>query len=478
MIDLHFPPQQSIIEVRPVQYYLLRARNWRNTALQTKGHLHERLAVFLILCGFLFLPFWLPISAVAWPLKTYLGWFYLLVHPHTLIVCGVFLQINKNTGQYWKRTGIYWIGISLLAMGVLLSALFSDARPDISIRYLWFGILGLAIAFWIFKKDEDKIFLRALCYGISGWAIVSLCVYLYSFHIFFSVFPSISESYQSLHWDGLILAMRSPRREILDIVRYDEFLGSMNKASNYGVLNILLINYLLAIHKISLKAAAFLYLPMLMLLIITFSRGAFLVCLGLAGLSLILIMLDNLKGKKSFVSKRFFLGLAVSLLSPFIVSVSTNRFRQHWIYLASITTRIEFWIELEQDIRQDPDATSKILMGLGPGQYGILRVGLPERSTHNLFLDVWLAGGILGISGFVIWMITAMYFANKGYFGSDDERRRLGGLFGLLGLTAIAGLGLREYALAYLYATSMGAVLLAVFGAMCAESMYTENDCV
>lgn len=115
-------------------------------------------------------------------------------------------------------------------------------------------------------------------------------------------------------------------------------------------------------------------------------------------------------------------------------------------------------------------------MGLGPGQYGILKVGLPERSTHNLYLDVWLAGGILGISGFVIWIIMAVYSANKGYFGSDDERRRMCGLFGLLGITAVAVLGLRPYDLTYLYASSMGAVLLAVFGAMCAESMYTEND--
>jgi O-antigen ligase len=96
--------------------------------------------------------------------------------------------------------------------------------------------------------------------------------------------------------------------------------------------------------------------------------------------------------------------------------------------------------------------------GLGPGEYGLRTTGLPEGSTHNLFVDVWLESGILGVAGLLLLMGST---AVRGAYQYVRNQGPPEALFSVLGIAAIGALGLREYSLAYLYATSMGTTLVA-----------------
>ncbi|MBN8539921.1 MAG: hypothetical protein J0L82_06005 [Deltaproteobacteria bacterium] len=144
--------------------------------------------------------------------------------------------------------------------------------------------------------------------------------------------------------------------------------------------------------------------------IIFFSRGAIAIQF-LSGLAIVFADM--------IIRTRKLQRLSLLFLVPFILSLSTQLFRDYWQNKATVDVRIEqqkalFKISTQFN-GQDESLGSfvrRISFGYGPGGYGAKFFNSSHAGTHNFFLDTYLAGGVislLAILSIFAWPIVNLF---------------------------------------------------------------------
>jgi O-antigen ligase len=109
--------------------------------------------------------------------------------------------------------------------------------------------------------------------------------------------------------------------------------------------------------------------------------------------------------------------------------------------------RFEQWDELLEHLAQNPQ---DLLFGMGVGGYGELFFQDYIRGTHNLFFDILLESGLIGLSAMVLLLVwaTSLTF--------DGRRLHLKDKLSAIALVIMILLMIREHSPAYLFLTSLG----------------------
>jgi hypothetical protein len=263
-------------------------------------------------------------------------------------------------------------------------------------------------------------------------------------------------------WDQLIIAMRYP--DSIDMNLYYPFVvGDWNKASNFLVLASLVA--VLAIYKnrdiatccVAIFCAA-------MVVFLSFSRGSMLVFAGL-GVSLLACSF-----KWSIRERPVWVIACLIMVLPLVVSLSLEHMRVAWFDMSSSNERIRQLTELLHSPKGESSQLSEWFLGWGVGAYGRTQFGSSFAGTHNLFVDIFMAGGVIQLVGLLSLFIFALYSATRGGWSMGSQ------VIGGLAVVAVILLSLREFDLNYLGVTSLPSLLL---GYLLGASLgYLENDLV
>lgn len=400
-----------------------------------------------------FMAFDLSIAAAGHGLLSeYIGLGYLLVHPYSVLALGAILHIAKLDRRFLL------LPVGLLSVGAVAGVLSSPySSAAIASRYIWFGLISIAVGA-AFVRRRTRLVVVCLVVGVSVWAAASLAVYSFSVFHLADMYPWLSK----YRLDELIVVMRFPGQEFLNQVYYDEVIGNLNQAANRCILAIILLGFLVVSLGVRLRSAIALYVPVLLLLIVSFSRGALLVGLVLG--------IGGFLGTWMFRSRAAataYAPLWVALILPMVLSFTLPALREGWGDLTTVETRVDQWhAEIGKSMGEGGDGRSvveRFFVGYGPGGYGLARFGQVDAGTHNLFLDVWFGAGVTGLIGLLLLFFRA---CTRALTGLLTEPRNQACLASLLGLAAIGALGFREYPLAYLYASGMEGLLLGIFAGL------------
>lgn len=403
-------------------------------------------ARLVLLAGVFLLPMELPFTeAMHFALWRFLGDWYLLAHPFTLLAVGALIS-----GVWSPRrmdTVLLAAGIGFLASTVVL-----HGNLEWAVRYIWFGVLSVTL---MAKCAEDGELVRAFLYGLGTWAVIGL-----GFYAFY--FAGDAGHYSSAA--AKIMALRSPGAEIANSSPFFQYLGNMNKAANYAVLGLILALYCEISELIERRAVAVIYAALAGILIVTFSRGALAVC-GLAAVALFVLSF-RVKGARR-ASMRW---PAIAFAVPLLISLSTPAYQAYWRNLDTVQTRLLMAQAAVTDrsapkradlgnMNAGPDVVrGNVLLGYGVGNYGMQNFKDPVRGTHNLFIDIWTDGGILALGAFVFYVLCSLWGLRRHLLGADPRPFIVAGA-----IASVVVLGFREYDLAYLYATSLGGALVGLF---------------
>lgn len=404
------------------------------------------------------LPLELPITQVAHALFANLvGPAYVLFHPFTLLVFAFSMTVVPN----FRLSRAEVVRVALLGVcgaGIAISSYFSASDFSLTIKYIYFGIGSATISTLIFGRCRvDQHMAKFFCFGILIWATVLSLAWIYYF---------LTTTTYSSRLPEKILSLRAPGESIAGQSIFFYLAGNVNKVANYTLLYMLLLG--LARWKGLLGAGTYWLAQLLMmtLLVVTFSRGAF-VTLAILGAGF--AATAALRWRADISQSRRYLVLTSVLLLPVAVSISDGFFWDYWRNLDTVSARIHQATEVGMSVdnlllgeKAGIAGHQLALLGYGVGNYGLVFFGDPARGTHNLFLDIWTNGGILAALGFLGFLAVSLWGGLRGLVeGWNDDL-----LIGVAGIVAIVILAFREYDLAYLYATSIGGLLVGGFSGL------------
>ena len=165
------------------------------------------------------------------------------------------------------------------------------------------------------------------------------------------------------------------------------------------------------------------------------------------------------------------------MILPLVVSFCLPAMRMAWFDMSSMDQRmvlayqaIEFealglwagsggaWGALMKAVQP----VLNLLLGIGVGTYGEKLVGNPFASTHNMFLDMFIAGGLIQVIGLLVligysWSVVL----SKGL-------RSVTQMIGGMAILAVVVLSFREFDLNYLGVLALPALL---FGWLIGEAL-------
>lgn len=397
-----------------------------------------------------------------------------IAHPFTLCLAAALIIVIINN-QLLPGNAIYSsidktaIGLGLLfGFGYVLSATVNGSDMHLAFRLFYYGGVA-AVVYWLLLKYLGvKFVVNSYMFGYLVWALLSIFLYiLYCSAI--SEYPP----YDRYAWDRFLIYARHPgefwmlsngiEKEFL----FSRFSGNLNKVSNVAILNVMLCMLLRNYIKPYLTALSF--LASMVLLFITFSRGALL----MSALSALLILVFSLFFAKGIKQKISGVLLSLLLATPFSIGLSTEFFRVYWTDFSTIERRKEHWgdaVHVVRGERRGTDTKSRAgtawmsmpswgtnmpswnyVFGVGPGSYGLAVEGNENFGTHNLFLDAWLEGGVLS-SGILIFIVLSSFFVIWKRFRA--EGLHWDNLFLSLSFLTFLGLAVREYSFVYLYSSN------------------------
>ena len=144
------------------------------------------------------------------------------------------------------------------------------------------------------------------------------------------------------------------------------------------------------------------------------------------------------------------------MILPLVVSFSFPAMRQGWFDLTSIGQRVDL-INRAAGANPTASAASHVLLGIGVGSYGESQYGNPFAGTHNMFFDMFIAGGALQLGGLLL--LCAYTWLTVVRTGLDSVTQMIGGL----AVAAVAVLSFREFDLNYLGVSALPSLLLGWF---------------
>lgn len=442
------------------------------SARTDRGSLTEWL---LIATGMAFLPAGIGIGIVAHGLLGEpVGSAALLLHPYSILVAGAAALLAKKDVRL-DGWGIRFAAICTagLAVGAVVAAVTSQLIAEVFWRYLWFGVLSILVGYVVSAHPAREVAVKAFLIGFSIWAAAALALYAGAAYTIMDARPDsrLATAYAEDQWDVMLLSMLRPHDELLQLVWYDDFIGNTNKVANGCVLALLLLVWVREKSAITAGMAGAIYLPIGLLLLVTFSVGAFLV---LAAITVGITVAWIRCGPRGWPRAPEMAYVLILMLAPALASISTESFRNHWKEEGSIATRVEYaqgavissLSSASSERETSDDYIGAVLLGMGPGAYGVQIAGRPEASTHNLYLDVWKDAGLLGASALIVLLAVPLWMGCRAFTAGQLD---LGHTCALAGIASIAALGFREYALCYLFVTALGGFFIGTFVALAIE---------
>lgn len=405
----------------------------------------QHLAVLAAMCIFA-LPFDLIIARASDLLFSgVLGGAYILIHPVPGLAVSVIL-----TKELEVPPARIWVPAVLVLAGYLLSAFVEHASWYFSVRAALLATTSILVIYLVATNAFWKRWAEpAFGLGIAVWALLELALYASYVLDVVQTHTQIAQ----LSIGEAVMVLRSPGEQIADAYPFFSIGGNVNKTANIAVLSILFIWWVTRRGAIPLAVGVGACLLMDLLLVVTLSRGAIYVALGCAVLVVAAAMV------RPQARTRAHAALVVSLLLPLVVCLMAPDLRPYLFDGATMTTRVSQWSSAVEEVER----TTDMLFGYGPGRYGEVHFQTTDAGTHNLFLDIWAAGGVLALASFVSVLAICAGTAMRGLIRHWSD----GKFVGLLGILAIVVLGFREYELVYLNSSAMGSVMLGWFIAWC-----------
>lgn len=451
----------------------------------------ERLAVS---CAFLF-PFELQFSVVRNKLALAIGPVGLLFHPALFFAVACLLRSPMRT----VGNRALLIAITLYATGLIVSGILTGSQPFYVISTVALGPVLIAVMIATIDDEEflDRI-IEAFVAGASLWSLIFAVWFAYTASKIVTIQPEIMDG---LPLDRLFLWLRLPGALVSDFY-YFKLLGNYNKQSNILVISLILSAYLYVKGRWSWRIWVLTTVPMSIMLLVMFSRGA-LTVLAIVAISLAFTALLHREKRQ--------IAVAAAMAVVILASVSMPELRAYWHNIGSFEQRVaimsaaasaksgEFsasgevvavqpsqpggaWIihnatqptaspptmkqsfGIKDDSKCDaisPEPDLKFyLFGYGLGHFGPTVCRQPEGESHNAFMDSWVQGGILGMVGYVAIFLIGIYVGARRLI--KTRFADISVLYGLAIVLAVMALALREYAFVYLWVQSAGGFLLAV----------------
>jgi O-antigen ligase len=307
-------------------------------------------------------------------------------------------------------------------------------------------------------------------------------MFLWNLSLLVEIEPAIA----SMSWGRMLLAGRG-EQELWSLMLYYKLLGNFNKQANILVVSLILTAYLYVRGIFTFRMWLFCSIPIAMMTVIMFSRGAFLTLAVVSlGLFATAVWRPDRRRKDRRHSEQLI--AAIGIGGVVAASFAAPEWRDYWRNISTVEQREEMAVsaftgtstftrsgDLTQAkevkpqgfcVAKEPDRSALFfLFGYGLGNYGPTICRAPEAESHNAFVDAWIQGGVAGVFGFLgLFVVGAVAGARRLLASrmSDTEA-----LFGLAVLGAITLLCLREYALVYLWIQSSGGFVLGVGLALC-----------
>lgn len=349
---------------------------------------------------------------------------------------------------------------------VLLGALLLMAMPStlhilsgslLDAQFLLLGVGAIAVGLFLSKVRASTQ--RNLCIGLTAWA----ATFIIAWTIDTIRFVQANEWARVYSLEQLVMVMRYPNDPTIDVsLIYPILIGNVNKASNVFVLGAILIIGL-SCERRKFGAFSCVAMPIVALAtLLTFSRGGMIALGGLAAAVMISQIL--LKGRISLLVA----WNMVWMFLPLAVTIASSQMRGIWLEFSSLESRVQQLAQVAETKAIDNLSPFSALFGNGIGSYGEQLFGYSFAGTHNLFVDVFLAGGILQVIGLLVLFclpITQAFKASGGNFTA-----RIGGL----GLIGVSFLSFREFDLNYLGVSAFPALLVGFLAGM---STSCQVDC-
>jgi hypothetical protein len=433
----------------------------------------ERLGKLSLWIGAFFCPIELAISEVSHGLfKNALGFTYLFLHPFTLLIIASILLGSLKL----SIRGNYFYPVCIAIVGVVLSGTVFSASGILIFKLVWFGLLSLIVSGSFFDTRYKYIFLKAIVMGVAFWSLLALAVFCYDLYLIDKQFFKMANFF----WYELVLSLKMPGSRILKVIWFDEIIGNGNKASNILVLDLILLSFLYIKNEFNgLKYLTFL-LPVTFLLCLVFSRGAFLLSLCISLCFFAVSFLCRFRRFSSKIVNKFAIAATVLLVPP-LFSISTSLFRNYWLNPDTVNYRLDQTKAIVEDLKikvyNDGKVSSSLgsdkiesssrfdplrtFLGYGVGNYGLAHFNSADRMTHNLFVDCWAEGGVFMLGSIAFLFVSSFYVVFWNWRSFSLER-----FFGICGMFVILVLSFREYELAYLKVTTMGAIMVSCFFAL------------
>jgi O-antigen ligase len=435
-----------------------------------------------MLAGLFCLPFELAITQAAHGVFfKFIGNLYYLIHPFTLVFISALILAKKHFSVRNRILNFVLLLLLSAIGGILIAGVAFDSPMILISRLVWFGFCAVIVAYLTFQSSNRIKLLFVLAVGISGWALLAILTYMYDLNTVRLHFPEIL----NYDWPQLLISMKMPGSNILREFWFDEIIGNGNKASNVLMTGFVIATYLYIKGSLNFSFLVVLLFPMILLLCLIFSRGAFVVSLLLAATFFALGLIEQVTSRNSVLFSKFVLA-SMLLFIPGAYSISNSHFLNYWFDSVSAVYRIQQAEDIVSDLNDrgrggfslsagdsvKSKALPRLLFGYGVGNYGLERFNSADRMTHNLFLDSWAEGGLLSLISVASLFLLGMLLGFKQYIAN----RNLENLFGFLGLGVIFVLAFREYEMSYLKATSMSAFVFGIFLALATNVRHPVKD--
>jgi len=467
------------------------------------------------------LPFEIVFGRAAYHLfDPILGGAHIVFHP----VNGLVVLLLWRQWATLRKSDLAIIGLLLLAsLGYLASALYNGSSLALAARLSWLTLIGVMSGFLVLRESDRlrKILVQGFFVSFSVWCLIDLVFY---FRLVQQVWDLIPET-RDYSLSEMLIHTRAPghgvpeRRDVF----FFRFSNNVNKLANNLVTMLFLLLLLGEGFRKSWRSFAFMVMPVSILLMLVFSRGALAVSFA-AGLTIVGISYITRNHQnpvfQAFDARKVLLAFCL----PLVLTMTTSKLRDYWRDPSTMLVRQEILVELKNEtlvpskkktmmkahkrsiakshqqksrgwekrandhenvrrqvLGEDPSGKLNGLsenenesesdeeligwdkgetsflaeyaeyldrfFGMGPGQYGLQRVGSVDFGTHNFFVDSWLDGGVISLLAFA--MLFLLPLLKNSYW----LRLRLDwvGLVSCLAIVSIALLCLREHNMVFLY---------------------------
>ncbi|PIK14673.1 MAG: hypothetical protein CES88_10065 [Halobacteriovorax sp. JY17] len=340
---------------------------------------------FLILLGISLL---IPFENLFVAFFYFLGTWLILLNPYSLF----FLYSTALCGNKVSFDRDFML-VGFLILGFLISGLFNDSEYDSVLAMVLFFAMQFLAAKEIARHD---LIIKCFVWAIGVYSVLILGSYIhYNYLIYFrSNFDFVSLEHL-LIYNRFIESLPS---EVTVNSKFHMLVGNTNKASNIYTLCGLLVSFLYMNKKLSKLQVVLVLMSICLVQLVLFSRAAMLMLFAIGAALCVFYSFKGVNRQK----------VLLFLCIPFLVSISTPMFRDYWTNMSTLNLRflqqkkvVQFKAEEYKEKR-----LGELFLGMGPGGYGLKYYKSRDAGTHNFFIDIYLAGGIVSLVSIVLLFLS------------------------------------------------------------------------